>query len=218
MFRFLLVIILAVCTLSACRKELSGHSDSLEAASINVSCDSEAIERKYPGHEPNDFSLYSFGSVEGMYFGYVTSFKVTEKENVEIRIGSLFSSDNELSSDEMINLIAPGKRVFGSLGAFTSYPHKQPGCAEIAYTDRDANRWSSTAITEKNTRYGVETTVAVNQPNAEFFIDSIRHIVVEDTLSRFQVSGHFRCRLYEVNGSRTKQMKGTFRGVVGSEN
>jgi hypothetical protein len=208
-----------VCAVAACKKELSQHTDPAAAvSSIVVSCDDENIVKEYSPNSHNDFSQYSFGGVAGTYFGYISSFKINNKENIEIRFGTLLSQHNVLSNEETMELIAPGTRDYGSLGVYSSYPQIKPNRAEIAFTDKKSVRWSSTRIKEKQTEYGIEAEVEITQPHGEFVVDKIKDMLISDTAKGYMVSGHFKCMVFEVNGKRSKEMKGNFSGVVSNSN
>jgi|GEM_PF-6783089 len=218
MYRLIIVIVVA-CIGMSCKKELSKNlGDQVSIASIDLTSDDENIIKDYAPRQPNEFSQYSFGGFAGNYFGYVSSFRISEKEKIEIRFGTVLSQNSMLTSKETLMLISPGKKNFGSLGVYSSYPQIKPGCAEIAFTDKKSTRWSSTKITERQTSYGIKTTVEISQPGSEFIIDKVLDITVSDTIPGYRVTGHFTCRIYEVNGQRTKHLKGNFSGIIGNSN
>ena len=205
-------------SLGACRKEYSQKADPSKITAIDIICDGEDISREYGPDRPNDFAQYSFGGVAGTYFGYISSFTIDDQKKLEIRLGTMLSEHSILSLDESLKLLAPGSRKYGSLGVFTSYPQTKANRAEIAYTDADQVRWSSTRITEKHTDYGIEALVDILQPRGEFMIDSVATTTIADTLQGFRVQGHFNCTIYEVNGHRSKPMQGSFASVVSNSN
>lgn len=205
-------------SLGACKKEYSLKADPTKTTSIDLVYDGEDIIRRYDANKPNDFAQYSFGGVAGTYFGYISSFTIDDHQKLEIRLGTMLSQHSTLSREESLELLSPGKRHFGSLGVFTSYPQIKANCAEVAYTDDSDIRWSSTRITEKHTDYGIEALVDIVQPQGQFIVDSVASTTISDTLAGFHVQGHFNCTLYEVNGQRTKAMEGSFVSVVSDAN
>lgn len=61
--------------------------------------------------DANDHSVYLFGGVAGFYFGCRSSFKVSDKTSIEITFGTGLSKNVEVSEEEFVSLIAPGKKV-----------------------------------------------------------------------------------------------------------
>jgi hypothetical protein len=115
---------------------------------------------------------------------------------------------------EFEELIQPGERHFGSLGAFTTYPERFPDKVEISYTDKRGKRWSSTRITEKRTNDGIETSVKLDQPHGEFILEDAHKIEIAAETEGYRLKGKFECTLYEVNGKAKKKIKGNFLGIV----
>ena len=163
--------------------------------------------------ETNEHAVYSFMGVSGVYFGCSSTFKY-EKESLEFILGTSMTSNLTFSRAEFEELIHPGSREFGSLGAFTTYPQRNSDRVEIAYTDKNGRRWCSTRITEKKTGNGVETTVEIDQKKAEFVVDDIHKFEIAAETEGYRINGHFSCTLYEVNGKAKKKIKGDFTGIV----
>ena len=217
MYKIILLIAFA-CAVFACKKDNNPNSGSTDNISrINASWDNENIIKTYSANQLNEFAEYSFSGVAGNYFGFISSFRINDKEKIEIRFGTLLSSHSSLTHEEILTIISPGSKNFGSLGAYSSYPQLKPGCAEIAFTDKNSTRWCSTHISERQTDYGIETNVEIDQPQSEFVIDKVKKVPVSKN-EGYLVTGHFVCTLYEVNDEHQKKIKGNFSGIVSNSN
>jgi hypothetical protein len=163
--------------------------------------------------EVNEHTVYSFMGISGTYFGCTSSFK-TGNETLEFIFGTNLTQSIVFTQEEFEELIRPGERQFGSLGAFTSYPERVSGKVEIAYTDRHGRRWCTTEIEEKHHGRDVETKVHVNQNNGFFILEDAHKFEIAAETEGYRLKGRFECTLYEVNGNAKKKIKGTFTGVV----
>lgn len=164
--------------------------------------------------EKNEHSVYSFGGVRGTYFGCMSSFKGKKDVNLAITLGTNLTKGTYFTQQEFEHLIRTGKREFGSLGAFSSYPALDSGRVEISYTDKDNRRWCSTQITERNSDHGTETVVKIEQKKAVFTIGSVHKVEIGAEREGYRLKGYFDCTLYEVNGKAKKKIKGNFSGIV----
>lgn len=217
MNRLLIAVAIILCSLYGCKKEnkVSAAADAESTSEIVASCDDgEDLSKTYSPNETNEFSEYSFGGVAGTYFGYRSTFVFNEKAKIDISFGTILSTNTSLTSADILSLVSPGEKLFGSLGSYTSYPKLVPNRVEIAFTDDKSHRWCSTSITEKQTSWGVETQVEVKQAGSEFTVDKVTPVQLKDSRSGFRVKGHFDCILYEVNGKHHKKIKGSFTGVI----
>ena len=217
MNRFLIAVVFIVCAGYGCKKE---NKQSVAPSSDNTSeivatCDDgEDLSKTYSQNETNEFSEYSFSGVAGTYFGYRSSFKFNEKAKIDISFGTILTSGPALTEADILVLIAPGEKTFGSLGSYTSYPKLLPNRVEIAYTDKHSERWCSTTITETQKDWGTDTQVEIKQNGSTFVIDKISQVELSASASGYRVQGHFDCYLYEVNGKHKKKIKGSFSGVI----
>lgn len=164
--------------------------------------------------EENNHSVYTFGGVRGTYFGCMSSFRGKKDVNLAITLGTNLTKGTYFSQAEFEDLIRTGKREFGSLGAFSSYPGLDSGRVEISYTDKDNRRWCSTQITERNSDHGPETVVKVEQKKAVFTLQSVHKVEIGAEREGYRLKGYFDCVLYEVNGKAKKKIKGNFSGLV----
>lgn len=165
------------------------------------------------GSDENEHAVYSFMGVSGVYFGCISTFK-TKSESLQFILGTNLTTNLAFTQQEFEELIQPGSRDFGSLGAFTSYPERKPGKVEIAYTDKHGRRWCSTRITEKKNGHTTETSVKIEQSQATFVIEDAHKFELSADTEGYRVKGQFSCTLYEVNGDAKKKIKGNFTAVV----
>lgn len=163
--------------------------------------------------DENHHSVYTFMGIAGTYFGCTSTFK-TRKETLQFTFGTNLTRNVTFTQQEFEELISPGERVYGSLGAFTSFPQRNPGKVEIAYTDKNGRRWASTRITENKKGDDIETSVKVEQHKAKFVIEDAHKFELNADTEGYRLTGHFECTLYEVNGKAKKKIKGSFAGVV----
>ena len=165
------------------------------------------------GTDENEHAVYSFMGVSGVYFGCSSTFK-TKGETLQFIFGTSLTTNLKFTQQEFEELIQPGSRDFGSLGAFTTYPELKSGKVEIAYTDKHGRRWCSTRITEKTTGHTTETSVKIEQSKAEFVIEDAHKFEMTADTEGYRLKGKFSCTLYEVNGNAKKKIKGNFTAVV----
>ncbi|MEO8584367.1 MAG: hypothetical protein ABI415_11250 [Flavitalea sp.] len=216
MNRFLIAVVILLCVCQGCKKE---NNSSVPATPDNTSeivatCDDgDNLSKTYSQNEANDFSEYSFSGVAGTYFGYRSTFNFNEKAKIDISFGTILTADGALSNADVLKLIAPGEKAFGSLGSYTSYPKLLPNRVEIAYTDKKSQKWCSTMITEKQTSWGIDTQTEIRQEGSSFVIDKVASIQLT-TGQGYRIQGHFECQLYELNGRHNKKIKGSFSGVI----
>jgi len=161
----------------------------------------------------NEHDVYSFMGVSGVYFGCSSTFK-TGKETLQFIFGTNLTTNLTFTQSEFEELIKPGKREFGTLGAFTSYPARLSGKVEIAYTDNKGRRWSSSRITERKNGNKTEATAKADQKHASFVIENAHKFELTADTEGYRLTGRFECTLYEVNGNAKKKIKGNFTGVV----
>jgi hypothetical protein len=217
MNRILVGFMLLICAGYGCKKEnkttVAPKADNI--SEIVATCDDgEDLSKTYSPNEVNEFSEYSFSGVAGTYFGYRSSFQFNEKAKIDISFGTILTINPSLTDADILALISPGEKIFGSLGSYTSYPKLLPNRVEIAYTDKKSERWCSTSIMEKQMSWGTDTQVEINQSGSSFVIDKVNAIRISSEASGYRVQGHFDCYLYEVNGKHKKKMKGSFSGVI----
>ena len=163
--------------------------------------------------EKNEHSVYTFLGVSGLYFGCSTIF-ITDKDKLELIFGTSMTTNLNFTRQEFEELIHPGERRYGSLGAYTSFPERFADKVEISYTDKQGRRWCSTQITEKKNNDGVETTVKVDQEKGEFIIEDAHKVEIDAETEGYRLKGKFECTLYEVNGKAKRKIKGDFTGIV----
>lgn len=227
---FVLLTCVAALVVTGCSKQLGKSITPNEQpqVAILVSPDPEdSTSNALPGNEgepsdstdeisqaeENKHSVYTFMGVSGTYFGCSSTFR-THKETLQFTFGTNLTRNVTFTQQEFEELIAPGERVYGSLGAFTSFPERNPGKVEIAFTDKNGRRWSSTHITENKKGDDIETTVKVEQHKAKFVIEDAHKFELSADTEGYRLRGKFECTLYEVNGKAKKKIKGTFAGVV----
>jgi hypothetical protein len=198
-----------VCTLFAvaCKKESASRQPAGAEIEIQVGDD------RVSGAEENHHDMYSFGGVLGLYYGCSSVFRISGNESIEITLGTSLTDHSEVQEDDLVRLLQPGERSFGSLGSFTTFPDMRPGKVEIAFTDKDSKRWCSTRIVEQTVDGRIDASIFLEQPESKFFIDEVRDLAAENGHG-YRIHGHFDCFLYEVNGSAKKKIKGNFQGVV----
>jgi hypothetical protein len=163
--------------------------------------------------EVNEHAVFTFYGISGQYFGCSSTFK-KGKEVLQFIFGTGNTTNLSFTKQEFEQLIHPGERHYGSLGAFTTYPQRFSDKVEIAYTDKQGRRWCSTRITEKKTNDGIETSVNIDQSDAEFIIEDAHKFEIAAETEGYRLKGKFECMLYEVNGKAKKKIKGDFSGVV----
>ena len=163
--------------------------------------------------EKNEHSVYTFMGVSGLYFGCSSSFK-TGEETLEITLGTSMTTNLKFTQQEFEELIHPGERQYGSLGAYTSFPERFSDKVEVSFTDKHGRRWCSTRITEKKKDDGVETSVKVDQSNGKFIIEDAHKVEIAAETEGYRLKGNFECTLYEVNGKAKRKIKGDFTGIV----
>ena len=166
--------------------------------------------------ERNEHAVYSFLGVSGLYFGCSSSF-MSDNETLEFIIGTNKTTNLKFTLEEFQELIQPGERQFGSLGAFNTFPERFSNKVEIAFTDKKGRTWCSTRITEKKTNHGIETSIKIDQEKSEFFIDDVHKFEIAAEKEGYRLKGRFECTLYEVNGNAKKKIKGDFTGIVAPE-
>ncbi len=208
---FVLIILLVV--LQGCRKEHSSDAEPEDRYEVAFELDGEKVYMTYSADEANEYSMYMFGGMAGNYFGVGCEFKINERASVTITLGTMLTPSTRLTDPNLLHLVAPGERQYGSLGAFSSYPARDSNRVEIAYTDKQSRRWCSTRMKEKHTHSGIETDVQVKQPQGKFTIEEVEKVMLPAGETGYRVSGYFDCFLYEVNGHAKKRMKGNFVGV-----
>ncbi len=208
---FLLLMLSAI--LQGCRKEHSSGAEPPERYEVSFELDGEKINKVYQANETNAHSMYMFGGMAGNYFGVTCEFSISERAAVSITLGTLLAPSTQLSEVNLLHLLSPGDRKYGSLGAFSSYPARDSNRVEIAFTDKQSRRWCSTDMEEKRTRHGVETIVQIKQPHGRFTIDDVETVTLPSGETGYRVRGYFDCFLYEVNGPAKKRMKGNFIGM-----
>lgn len=214
MKKIVAILMLLACIAPACKKEKSANAETESKTLASFELDGEQVSINYPGNEVNQCSMYSFGGWAGNYFGVSSMFQARDKIRLDIVFGTFLSKNTELTEEEFVGLIAPGERKYGSLGSFNSNPELHPNKVEIALTDKQAKRWCSTEITEKETADGPETVVNVEQEESKFVIEQIEHMLDSQNKSCYRISGKFSCFVYEVNGKAKKKMKGKFTGIL----
>jgi len=208
------IVIMLSAIFLGCRKEHS--SDGVQPRTpyeIAFEVDGEKVDVVYNANEANEYSTYMFGGMAGNYFGVGCAFKISERASLSITFGTLLSSSTQLTEASLLQLLAPGERLYGSLGAYSSYPARDSNRVEIAYTDKQSRRWCSTGMKEKYTHNGVEASVQISQPQGKFSISKVEKVALSDGGAGYRVSGYFDCFLYEVNGHAKKRTKGDFTGV-----
>jgi len=198
----------------SCKKEGGIETSREDSPELEITID--GADGLQAAASNNAHSLYSFGGVAGTYYGCTASFTMGGEQAFDITFGTSLTSGVSISDDEMLNLLAPGPRTFGSLGSFSSYPGLEAGKVEIAFTDKKGKRWCSTKMTEKLTPQGLETDIFLDQRSASFIIDEVKKINTGQLENGFRLKGHFECFLYEVNGDAKKKIKGKFKGMVGA--
>lgn len=211
--RKLFVLLMLSAVLQGCRKEHSSGVEKEDGYAVTFELDGEKVDMAYGINEVNEHSMYMFGGMAGNYFGVGCEFHISERAAVTITLGTLLTPSTQLSEVNLLQLLAPGERNYGSLGAFASYPARDSNCVEISYTDKQARRWCSTGMKEKRTHNGVETIVQIKQPEGKFIIKEVEKTALSSGDTGYRVSGYFDCFLYEVNGQARKKMKGHFIGM-----
>jgi hypothetical protein len=203
----------------SCKKELSHNVKKEDQAQVEIELDGDSSEvvEDVSVVDNNEHSLYSFGGVAGVYFGCTSSFRVSEKTSVDITFGTGLSTHLKWTEAEFENLISPGEKSFGSLGAFSSFPQILADRVEISYTDKKSKRWCSTRITERQTDHGLDTKVEVEQPHGRFTIEDTHKVEIGSEKEGYRIKGRFECYLYEVNGHNKRKIKGKFVGIVSSQ-
>lgn len=166
--------------------------------------------------ERNEHAVYSFLGVSGLYFGCSSSF-LSDSETLEFIIGTNKTTNLKFTREEFEELIQPGERQFGSLGAFNTFPERFSNKVEIAFTDKKGKMWCTTRITEKKTNHGIETSIKIDQEKSEFYIDDVHKFEIAAEKEGYRLKGRFECTLYEVNGNAKKRIKGDFTGIVAPE-
>jgi hypothetical protein len=219
-----LIIPVMLCALLAqsCKKEESIQNTNVDNSSkVEFDLDGETITKIYSSNKLNEFSGYFFGGVAGNYFGYTTSFDIEENGKMQITFGTALTASSKLTEQEFISLIAPGDKIFGSLGAYGTFPQIKPNRVEIAFRDKKSRKWCSTKIREKerhdeddDNENSSQFTVEIIQPDGWFKVDKIDKIEVSADKEGYRVRGRFNCMLYQVNGSAKKHVQGSFVGVV----
>ncbi len=199
----------------SCKKEMSGVMPYKDDAQVSFQLGDEKIEITYPLDKPNQYEPYSFGGFSGQYFGIRSIFELNRNVNLQITLGTLLSKNTTLSKEEFEQLIAPGERVYGSLGSYTSFPEIKNGKVEIAFTDSELGRWCSTQITERQTDDGVRIIVKVEQEESSFIITDVEQTYIgDDKKIYYRIKGSFDCMVHKVNAKAKKRMKGDFIGLL----
>lgn len=208
-------VMLYALLMATCKKE---HSQTLsneeDEPQVTFNIDGEQIAIAYDGEKANESSVYSFGGYAGNYFGIRSLFQMNEKVHLQITFGTTLTQSTSMTEEVLKQLIAPGKRIYGSLGSFTTHPELKAGKVEIAYTDKKSVRWCSTEITELTTDSGIDIQVNVEQPGSHFNINKIERIKLNDGKIAYRVKGNFDCFIYQVNKKGKKIMKGNFTGLI----
>ena len=212
----IIIIVIMVCMGYACRKDTGQTVFNRDTTSeIEVTSDNENITREYLPSEENECSQYNFSGVGGNYFGFTSSYKISNKGTIDITYGTLRSVHTTLTDQDILAFIQPGERIYGSLGAFTSYPQLYPNCAEVSFTDKKKTRWCSTKITEHKDEEDILVDVRVDQPKqSRFIIEKVTEISLPNNKKGFRIIGYFNCVMYEVSGENHKKMKGKFSGII----
>lgn len=213
MKRFILFLILACLAGFSCKKEFSRNVEVENQAELNLEIEGEEAG-DLSQVDKNEHSMFTFGGVAGLYYGCISKFSINKKASIEISFGTGLTSHTKISDEEFRKLVLPGERIFGSLGSFSSFPGLDSGRVEIAMTDKNAKRWCSTRIIEKLTDIGIETSIKLEQPHSNFYIDDIAKIDLGEETGGYRIKGHFECYLYEVNTNAKKKIKGSFVGIV----
>ncbi|MBO9571226.1 MAG: hypothetical protein J7497_03315 [Chitinophagaceae bacterium] len=214
MKKIVFVVMLYALLIAACKKEHSQTIDNKDEPQVSFDLDGEEVEISYDDGQANESSVYSFGGYAGNYFGISSLFKMNGKVNLEITFGTVLTQSTQLTEDVLVQLIAPGKRVYGSLGAFETHPDLKPGKVEIAYTDKKSVRWCSTQIKEETSGSGLEIKVIVDQPKSTFNIDKIEKTRLNNGKDSYRIKGNFDCFVYQINSKAKKKMKGKFIGLI----
>ncbi len=213
---YFLSLVLFVFLVHSCKKEYSEYIPEDKKPALQLSLGDDTADgsplQEYTVSE-NTSSTYFFGGYAGNYFGVRSYFKMNRNAELEISFGTTLTQNPALTEAEFLDLVAPGAKEFGSLGAFHSYPQMKPGKAEIAFTDKNSVRWCSSTIEDKPTRHGVETVVKIRQPNGSIRVEEIQKLDIGPDAGKFLVKGTFDCLMYEVGGRGKKNMKGQFAGV-----
>ncbi len=202
----------------ACKKEKSGVIIEKDDAQVSFELGDEKIDIAYPLDKPNAYRTYSFGGFSGNYFGIRSIFELDRNVNLQITLGTIASKNTSLSKEEFEQLIVPGKRSFGSLGSYSSYPEMKNGKVEIAFTDAELSRWCSTKILEKKTDRGLKVHVEVEQQGSDFTITNVEQVRMEDAKVYYRIKGNFDCMVYKVNSKVNKRLKGNFVGLLPLQN
>ena len=215
MKRFIIILFI-VSMLCSCRKEQSGTAGNVAASEINFTCGNEALTYLKSG-KTNNISYYQFGGNAGNYFGLAADFTFSPSSTMQLLFGSIITSDYFLTEENVSRLLSPGRKSWGSLGAFNAHPGIQQGAVEIAYTDDDGQRWCSTIQKEYENNGRLQTKVTL--PRVGYLaVDTA--FVNESTHGlnpSFWVKGTVNTMLYEVNGDRQLPLAGTFCALVGIE-
>jgi hypothetical protein len=214
MKKSVVAIMLAALFIISCKKEHSKTIEQKDDPQVSFDIDGEKVEVVYSEENPNQCSSYSFGGYAGNYFGIRSVFEMSNKENMQISFGTVLSQSTQLTEKELLQLIAPGERVYGSLGSFTTHPEIKAGKVEIAYTDKKSSRWCSTRITETMTNSGLKVSVDVRQDNSSFVVNEVEKVHLNNGKNAYRVKGDFNCFIYEVNSKAKKKMKGSFVGFL----
>jgi hypothetical protein len=207
-----LAVLIAV-IFQACRKENSATTKPENRTQASIEIDGETVAASYNGNDVNNCEVYSFIGSAGYYYGVSPVFDMSSNEELRITFGTLLTDSSSLTEQDFLKLVKKGDRTFGSLGAFNSYPALDSNKVEVAFTDKNGQKWCSTEIIEQRVGNDIEATVKVHQPEGKFEVKEVEKVSMESGTG-FRLKGNFKCFIYEVNGKRSKKMKGEFTGIV----